>query len=69
MKQRLSELAERISYLSPKIDSGRFKMSEKQELDRLVKEYLVIDDQLCRRCKGNKDDHGTTCSKCRKEIE
>jgi hypothetical protein len=63
------ELADRISYLSPKIDSGRFKMAEKQELDRLIKEYLAIDEQLCRRCKGSRDDAGTSCSKCRKEIE
>ena len=69
MNQRMIELADRISYLSPKIDSGRFKFAEKQELDRLIKEYLEIDEQLCRRCKGNKDDYGTTCSKCRKEME
>ena len=36
-------LVERINYLSAKVDSGRFKMSEKNELDRLVNEYIKLE--------------------------
>jgi ribosomal protein L40E len=66
---KLPLLAERITYLSSKVDSGRSKYSEKQELDRLVKEYLELEVKSCRRCYNLRDDHGTTCSKCRKEME
>ena len=69
MRNRLNELAELINDLSYKVDSGRFKYYEKQELDRLVKEYLELEDKCCARCKGNRDDHCTSCSKCRKEME
>jgi hypothetical protein len=69
MKLRLAQIAERLSYLSPKVDSGRFRYAEKQEMDRLVKEYLEIEEKTCRRCRDLRDDHGTTCLKCRKEME
>lgn len=46
LKDRLSKIAERLAYLSSKIDSGRFKYAEKQEQDRLVQEYLDLEKQI-----------------------
>jgi hypothetical protein len=44
--ERMRQISERLSDLSPKIDSGRFKYSEKQEKDRLVNEYLELEQQI-----------------------
>ncbi len=69
MRQRYDELAERISLLQSKIDSGRFKYAEKQERDRLVEEFLKLEQETCRRCRNLRDDDATTCATCRKEME
>ena len=42
----LSEIGERLNLLQSKIDSGRFKYAEKQERDRLLDEYLKLEQDL-----------------------
>lgn len=46
IRKRLIEITSRLSEISPKIDIGRFKYSEKQERDLLVEEYLLLDKEL-----------------------
>lgn len=44
--KRLSHISERLSVLSPKIDSGRHSLAEVQERDRLVEEYLKLEKEI-----------------------
>lgn len=44
--KRMGQIAERLHDLGPKIDSGRFTMAEKQEKDRLVNEYLELEQRI-----------------------
>lgn len=46
LKARRSAISERLSVLSPKVDSGRFIYAEKEERDKLVNEYLELEKQL-----------------------
>jgi uncharacterized protein YnzC (UPF0291/DUF896 family) len=41
----MNTLGERINELQARVDSGRFTGAEKQELDRLIKKYIELDDQ------------------------
>ncbi len=46
LKSRIQEISQRLDILSPKIDSGRFKYSEKQERDTLVSEYEIVEREI-----------------------
>lgn len=61
-KARLSEIASRLYELSPKIDSGRYKYSEKQEQCRLVDEYIRLDHEL-EELKGEESPNSKKASK------
>ena len=43
--KRLAQIAERLSILSPKIDSGRHTFADVRERDRLVSEYLKLEKE------------------------
>jgi hypothetical protein len=72
---KLSDIAnkvERCSHLQSKIDSGRHTGAEVQECRRLSAEIVSFYDEydkVCRRCNGARDDHKTTCSSCRKQMD
>lgn len=46
IRERMRQISERLSVLSPKVDSGRFIYAEKEERDKLVNEYLELEKQL-----------------------
>lgn len=43
--KRLAQISERLSILSPKIDSGRHTFADVRERDRLVSEYLKLEKE------------------------
>jgi len=68
----ISDKVEKCSQLQSKIDSGRHTGADVQECRRLsaeIVDFFEAYEKLCRRCRGQRDDHGTTCSTCRKQIE
>jgi hypothetical protein len=44
--KRLRDISERLSVVSPKVDSGRHTLADVQERDRLVEEYLTIEKEI-----------------------